>query len=168
MSRLAAPATITTIRPMKHLLTPLLLLILTVGGLTGCSSMTKTIASGLRIEVTQVQRDSGGNVLVSWRVQNPNVVAYLFTKSSHKLTLDGTTVGSFEETVRFGVPAFSHAERTATLVTTKTPAPQIIEQALARGSTAYGLDSTLWVLIVDEQVERISLKGSGQAPVSTK
>lgn len=153
---------------MKHLLTPLLLLVFTIGGLTGCSSLTKTIASGLRIELTQVQRDSGGNVQVSWRVHNPNVVAYLFTKSSHKLTLDGAAVGTFEETVRFGVPAFNNEERSATLVTTGTPANQTIDQALARGSAAYGLDSTLWVLIVDEQVERITLKGSGTVSVSTK
>jgi hypothetical protein len=168
MSRLAAPATITTIRTMKHLLTPLLLLALTLGGLSGCSSMTETIASGLRIEVTQVQRDSGGNVLVSWRVQNPNVVAYLFTKSSHKLSLDGTVVGTFEDTVRLGLPAFNHADRTATLVATGAAAAQVIEQALARNSAGYRIDSTLWVLIVDEQIERIPLNGTGTVPVSTK
>lgn len=152
---------------MKHLFTPLLLLGLVFCGLTGCSSTTEIISAGLRIELTQIRRDSSG-VHVTWRVHNPNVVSYLFSKSTHKLTLDGTVVGTLEDASPVGLPQFNRVERTATLVPANAATAQVVDRALAQGSASYRLDSTVWVLIVDDQIEKIPLSASGSVPVSAK
>jgi hypothetical protein len=153
---------------MKQLLTPLLLLSLVLSGLTGCSSTSKIISSGLRIELTRVERDSSGAVQVTWRVHNPNVVSYVFSKSAHKLSLDGTAVGMVEDVAPLGVPQLSQADRTATLAPSGAAASQVIDQAIARGSAGYQMNSTLWVLIIDDDLEKIVLNGAGTVPVSAK
>lgn len=153
---------------MKHLLTPLLLLGLVLCGLTGCSSTTEIISAGLRVEVTQIQRDSTGAVQVTWRVRNPNVVSYLFTKSTHKLILNGTAVGTLADNSPLGVPQGSQAERTVALVPANAGANEIIDRAIAQGSATYRLDSILWVLIVDDDTEKIPLSASGSVPVTAK
>jgi hypothetical protein len=79
---------------MKSLLSSLLLLTLVLGGLTSCTSTSTIIATGLRIELTQVQRMSNGEVQVTWRFHNPNVVSYLFSKVSLRVALDGTQIGT--------------------------------------------------------------------------
>jgi hypothetical protein len=153
---------------MKQLLTPLLLLSLILSGLTGCSSTSKIISSGLRVELTRVERDSSGAVQVTWRVHNPNVVSYVFSKSAHKLSLDGAVVGTIEDVAPLGVPQLSQADRVATLVSSGAAASQVIDQAIPRGSASYRLDSTIWVLIIDDELEKIALAGAGTVPVSTK
>jgi hypothetical protein len=153
---------------MKHLLTPLLLLGLVLGGLTGCSSTTEIISAGLRVDVTQIQRDSTGGVQVTWRVRNPNVVSYLFTKSTHKLNLNGTPVGTMADTSPLGVPQGNQADRTVALLPANAAAGEIIDRAIAQGSATYRLDSVLWVLIVDEDVEKVPLSASGSVPVTAK
>lgn len=168
MTSLAATSFLRTISAMKHLLAPLLLLSVVLAGLTGCSSASKTIATGLRVELTRVERDSSGAVHVTWRVHNPNIVSYVFSKSSHKLSLDGTVVGTIEDAAPLGVPKLTPGERTATLNLAGPGAGHVIDGAAARGSAAYRLDSVLWVLIIDDEVEKIGLDAAGSVPVLAK
>jgi hypothetical protein len=153
---------------MKHLFTPLLLLCLVFGGLTGCSHNTEIISAGLRIELTQIQRDNAGGVQVTWRLHNPNVVSYLFTKSSHKITLNGTVIGTVSDTAPLGLPQFNQIDRTLPLVPANPAVAEIIDRAIAQGAAAYRLESTLVVLIVDEDTEKIPLSASGSVPVTAK
>lgn len=150
---------------MKSLLSSLLLLTLVLGGLTSCTSTSTIIATGLRIELTQVQRMSNGEVQVTWRFHNPNVVSYLFSKVSLRVALDGTQIGTIEDKSPLGLPAANHADRTGILVPAGGAANQVIEQALARGSAPYRVDSTVWVLIVDDEIEKIPLSRTGSVPV---
>jgi hypothetical protein len=152
---------------MKRLLTPLLLICLALGGLMGCSSTSEIISAGLRIEVTQVQRDPGGGVQVTLRIHNPNVVSYLFTKSSHKLILNGTAVGTLTDTAPLGLAQFNSAERTLALVPAGA-ATDIIDRAISQGSATYQLNSSMLVLIIDEDTEKIPLSASGSVPVTAK
>jgi len=153
---------------MRLLLSPLLLLSLVLGGLTGCSSSSTIMANGLRVDLTQIKRDASGAVQVTWRFSNPNVVSYLFSKSQHKLSLDGTTVGMVEDGSAVGLPASSQVDRTGTLVSSGPAADQAIAQALARGTASYQLTATVWVLIIDDDYEKISLGQSGTVPVSVQ
>jgi hypothetical protein len=153
---------------MKQLFTPLLLLSLVLCGLTGCSSTSEIISAGLRIELTQVQRDSSGGVQVTLRVHNPNVVSYLFSKSSHKLTLNGTLVGTMTDTAPLGLAQLNRAERTLPLVPAGAAATDVIDRAIAQGSASYQLTSSMLVLIIDEDTEKIPLSASGSVPVTAK
>lgn len=153
---------------MKQLLTSLLLLSLVLGGLTSCTSTSTIIAAGLQIELVQVQRGSNGAVQVTWRFHNPNVVSYLFSKVSLRVALDGTLIGTIQDDAPLGLPASNHADRTGTLVSAGAAADQVIDQALARGSAFYRVDSTVWVLIVDDEMEKIPLSRTGSVPVTTK
>jgi hypothetical protein len=151
---------------MRHLLSPLLLLTLVLGGLTGCANTSKIIATGLSIELTQVQRDSNGGIKVTWKVSNPNVVSYLFSKAQLKVTLDGTAVGTIEDNSPVGLPATNQVERTGVFKPESPAAGPALEQALARGSATYQVAASVWVLIVDDDIEKISLAHSGTVPVT--
>lgn len=153
---------------MKQLLSSLLLLSLVLGGLTSCTSNSVIIATGLRIELVQVQRSPDGTVQVTWRFQNPNVVSYLFSKVSLRIAMDGMQIGTIQDNAPLGLPASNHADRTGTLVPAGPSANQVIEQALARGSAPYRVDSTVWVLIVDDEMEKIPLSRTGSVPVTAK
>ena len=152
---------------MKKILSLLLLVLFLVGGFTACSSPDATTA-GIRVELTGIERTGDGAVQVAWRVQNPNVFPYLLNKTTHKLTLNGTLVGTLTDTSPFGVPAQSHAERTGVLTPVKPPAGAVLDQAIAQGSATYRLDSMLIVLLLDEQIEKIPLTGSGTVTVTAK
>ena len=153
---------------MKPLLSSFLVLALVLGGLTGCTSTSTIIATGLRIELTQVQRMSNGEVQVTWRFHNPNVVSYLFSKVSLRVAMDGTQIGTIQDNSPLGLPASDHADRTGTLVLAGPSATQVLEQALARGSAPYRVDSTVWVLIVDDELEKIPLSRTGSVPVTAQ
>lgn len=152
---------------MKHHLSRLLLALILVCGFTACGAPT-FITAGIRIEATRIERAGDGTVRVIWRVENPNVTSYLLEKSNHKLSLNGTLVGTFTDTVRFGVPARNHAERSSILTPVNPPAETVLAQAIAQGSATYHLDSMVHLLIVDDQIERIPLTHSGTVPVSAK
>jgi hypothetical protein len=152
---------------MKKILLPLLAVFALICGFTACGS-TDFLTAGLKIELSSIERASDGAVRVTWRVQNPNVFSYLLDKTSHKLSLNGTLVGTITDNSPLGVPAQSHAERTEILTPTKPPAGTVIDQAVAQGSASYRLDSTLNVLLLDDKFEKISLTGSGTVPVTAK
>ncbi len=149
---------------MKKL--PLLLLAgLLICGFSACTSTSEIIAGGLKVELTRIERGGDGAVHVTWRVGNPNVVSYLLSKCSHKITLNGTVVGTVVEASPLGVPAQNQVERTGVLVTANPAARPVIDQAVAQGSATYRMDSDLFILIVDEKIEKAQLTGSGTVPV---
>ena len=152
---------------MNKILPRLLLALVLVCGFTACSS-PESITAGLKLELTNVERAGDGSVRVAWRVQNPNVFSYLLSKTTHKLFLDGTLVGSFNETNPLGVPAQSHAETISVLTPVQPPAGTLLDQAIAHGSANYRLDSVLFVLLLDEQIEKIPRITSGTVAVTTK
>jgi hypothetical protein len=152
---------------MKKFLSPLLLALALVGGFTACRS-PEALAAGLKIELTNIERSGDGSVRVAWRVQNPNVSSYLLSNTTHKLTLNGTLVGTITETTPLGVPPQSHADSTGVLTPVKPPAGAVLDQAVVAGTAAYRLNSVLTVLLLDEQIEKIPLISSGTVPVTAK
>jgi hypothetical protein len=146
-------------------MTRLLLFLPLLGLLAGCSSSAKIVGAGLRVELLQVQRATDG-VNVTWRINNPNVAFYLFSKSTFKVSLDGVPLGVLVENARIGVPPTSRYEHTSHLAVTG-PAAQAVEQALARGHAQYRLEAvTLWWLLNDDDTEKLSVEGgSGRVTV---
>ena len=61
---------------MKKLLAPFFLAVVFAVLATGCNS-TNSITVGLGVELTGLTRGADGATQVTWRVVNPNVVAYL-------------------------------------------------------------------------------------------
>ncbi len=152
---------------MKKILFPLLLAVVLVCGFTACGS-PESLTAGLKLELTGIERAGDGTVRVMWSVQNPNVFSYVLDKTSHKLSLNGTLVGTITDNSRMGVPAQSHAERTGVLTPAKPPAAAVIDQAVNRGSAAYRLDSIVNVLLLDDKFEKRSLAASGTVTVTAK
>jgi hypothetical protein len=152
---------------MKNPLPPLLFALVLLCGFTACGAPTY-ITAGAKIAATSVERTGDGTVRVTWRVENPNVASYLLARTSHKLSLNGTLVGTLTDTSPFGVPAQSQVERTTVLTPVNPPADAVLQQAVAQGSAAYRLDSTVHLLIVEDKTERIPLTHSGTVPVTAK
>ncbi|HWA26701.1 MAG TPA: LEA type 2 family protein [Lacunisphaera sp.] len=152
---------------MKKLLFPLWFALVLACGFTGCGAPTY-ITSGMRIELAAIERAGDGTVRVNWRVANPNVAAYVLARSTHKLSLNGTPVGTFSDSNRVGVPAQNAVERSGVLTLANAAAGSIVEQAAAHGSAAYQLDSAVFILMDDEKTEKIPMSGSGTVPVTTK
>lgn len=149
-------------RAMKKWLTPLFAVIAALL-LGGCASNSQIIAQGLKFELTQIQRSADGTVEVSYRISNPNVVSYLVDRSSHKLLLNGEVAGTIVDTARVGVAATSKVDRKVAL----TPAAgDRLTAALRQGSASYRLESNVWLLMLDDEVEKASLTASGTVPVS--
>jgi hypothetical protein len=152
---------------MNKILPPLLFALVLVCGFTACGS-PEFFTAGLKIELTGIERAGDGSVRVAWRALNPNISSYLLNKTSHKLSLNGTLVGTLEDAAPLGVPPQGQAERTAILIPAKTPAGAVIDQAIAQGSTPYRLDSTLYILVLDDKFEKITVTASGSVAVIAK
>lgn len=152
---------------MKKLLAPLLLSLVALL-LGGCTNHMAAAVAGLRTEIVKLQRDSNGNLQVTWRMNNPNVVGYVITRNALKITLDGVPVGTVTSSERIGIPALNHAERVSVLTVEGPSADQALAQALARGSAGYTVDATIWLLKSGEDIEKFGLTGSGTVPVTAE
>ena len=150
---------------MKKWLTPLFAALI-VAMLAGCASNSEIIATGLRIQLTQIRAAADGSVEVSWRVNNPNVVPYLVDRSSHKILLNGEAVGTVVDNTRVGLPPQSGVDRKAALTPANAAAAQRIAAAAGQESVNYRVDTTIWLLLVDDELEKASLTASGSVPVS--
>jgi len=152
---------------MKKL--PLLLLAgLLVCGFSACSNVSEVIVGDLKFAPVKIERAGDGTVQVTLRVDNPNVVSYLISKATHKVMLNGTLVGTLIQDAPLGVPANNQEVRTMTLVPAGPAASPIIAQAVAQGSATYRLDSTIMLLILDDQFEKVHLTRSGTVSVTAK
>ncbi len=153
---------------MKRLLTPVLLLALFALLSAGCNNPAKLIAVGLKIEISRIERTSDGAVLVSWHVENSNVVAYLVSHASHKVYLNGVYLGVAKEDEPMAIPATSSAGRTTRLTDGSADAARTVTEALASGSGSYRIDSNFVFRIYDETVQKSELVNSGTVPVTAK
>jgi LEA14-like dessication related protein len=152
---------------MKKLFLPLLISLFALL-LSSCASHIEASTAGLRAELVKLQRTASGDIQVTWRVRNPNVVAYVLTKSSLKITLDGVAVGTVDAEKRFGIPSMNQVDQVGMLTATSPAASQAINQALARGSASYNLNAVLWLLVVDDDFEKFTLTASGTVPASAE
>ncbi len=148
---------------MKNWLTPLLLVV-SVLAFPGCTNTSAIIVTGLKLELAQVERTGDGAIQVTWRIKNPNIVPYLVDHTILKVTLDGVLVGTVTDGARLGVPPQSQAERTSVL----TPADAGAAGRLTAGTASYRVDSTIFLLIYDDDILKASLVGSGNVPVIRK
>lgn len=133
----------------------------------GCKNYVIPTTAGLHVDLISLQR-SGHEVHVTWRVRNPNVVAYVLTQSIHRITLGGVQIGTLTDKDRIGVPSQNEVERSGVLVPSSPAASEAINQAIAQGSAAYTLDSTFWMLVLDDKTEKFARPSSGTVPVTAK
>ena len=149
-------------------LTRLLLAVLLASSLSSCSNVSEIIAGELKVALSKIERAGDGTVQVTWRVENPNVVSYLISKGTHKIILNGTLVGTIVQDTPMGIPASNQLERTGLLVTAGQATGPIIDQAVAQGSAAYRVDSTVFLLILDDKFEKVHLTRSGTVAMVAK
>lgn len=144
-----------------------LLLLALVALAAGCKNYVIPTTAGLHVDLISLQR-AGQEVHVTWRVRNPNVVAYVLTQTSHRISLGGVQLGTVTDKDRIGVPSQNEVERHGVLVPASPAASEAINQALAKGSAAYTLESTFWMLVLDDKIEKFTRPSSGTIPVTAK
>lgn len=153
---------------MKPWITPLLAALLLAAFASCHAGDSEIIARGLQIELVQVERAADGTVQVTWRMKNPNVVPYLVDHAAHKITLGGTLLGTVNDTARLGLPPQSQAERTNPLTPAGPDAAGRVAQLAGQGTATYQVDSTVFLLIVDDDIIKSVLTGTGSVPVTAK
>ena len=153
---------------MKKCLLPLFLLVYGLVFQSGCNSNGTIIVVGLRIELTGIERTTDGTATVSWRVMNPNVAPYLLARTSHKIYLNGTLVGTTVDNEPMAVPARNNAGKTSKLILAGPAAGRLLAEAVGHGPVSYRLDSSLLVLIYNDTTEKSSLSSTGPVTVSSK
>jgi hypothetical protein len=153
---------------MKKWFTPFLVL----GALffvASCGSSSSDLVSrGLHITLNQIARTADGSYEISWQVENPNVVAYVVDHSEHKVYLDGMLVGTVSKKSRQGVPIQNKAEGTDPLTLASPAAGEKLAQAIGQGPLSYRVDSTIWVLLMDDEISKSTLTSTGTVPVVAK
>lgn len=142
-------------------LAPLLLL-------ASCAQPAKEITVGLKLEVTKIERAADGSVVVDWQVDNGNVVAYLVSRFTHKIYLNGTYLGKVAEDEPFAVPATTLTKRTSKLTDGDPAAADAVSMAAAKGSGVYRIDCAVLFRIYDENTQPAHLTNSGSVPVIAK
>ena len=152
---------------MKKWITPFLALA-ALFVMAGCGGMNATISKGLRIALTQIVRAADGSYTVAWQVENPNVVSYVVDHSEHKVYLDNVLVGTISKKSRQGVPVQNKAEGVDPLIPEGPAAAEKLAQAIAQGQAAYRVDSTIWVLLADEETSKSTLVSNGTVAVIAK
>jgi hypothetical protein len=153
---------------MKRLLAPVFLLTLMAAILPGCSNSSQLIAVGLRIELTGITQASDGSVSATWHVANSNVVAYLLTRVTHKVYLDGTYLGMIVDEEPLAVPANSNAGRSNKLARGDAAAARVVAAAVANGSGNYRIDTQIIIRIYGDTIEKSVLANAGSVPVTAK
>ncbi len=153
---------------MKRFPAPVFVLALLALILTGCSNTGQLVATGLRVELTGIERAGDGTVSASWHVVNTNVVAYLLSHVSHKIYLNGTYLGTIEDKDPLAVPANANAGRTTRLTGGDAAASRVLATAAASGSGNYRMESQITILIYGDSIEHAALANSGTVPVSAK
>jgi hypothetical protein len=135
--------------------------------LAGCGG-PNTATVGLKIELAKVVRQADGQVQVTWRVVNPNIVPYLLAQATHRIYLDGALVGSLDDREAIAIPAQTNLERTTALVPAGPGAERGLAAAATAGSAAYRVESTVIVRLYGDTTEKSTLQGAGTVPVTTK
>lgn len=153
---------------MKRLLTPWFLLALVAGFTAGCNNTSKIIATGLKGELTGINCASDGTVTATWHVTNSNVVAYLFSRVSSKVYLNGTLVGMIVDENPQGIPANSAVDRSGKIAVGNEAARQALAAAREKGTASYLVDTQVTVTLYGDEFEKITLTHTGMVPVTAK
>jgi hypothetical protein len=153
---------------MKKLLAPFFLLALVAGFNAGCTNTSKIMATGLKGELTGIHCAGDGTVTATWRVTNDNVVAYLFSRVSSKVYLNGTLVGLLVNENPEGIPANTTVERSGQIKIGDEAARRALTAAQEKGSASYTVDTTVTVTLYGDEIEKITLTNSGTVPVTAK
>jgi LEA14-like dessication related protein len=151
---------------MKKILAPLFLATLLAFVAAGCGSNTTMV--GLNVELGGISRGGGGQVEVTWRVANPNIVPYLVAQASHRIYLDGVLVGTINDKDALALPAQNKAERTSPLVLAGPAAERTVAAAIAAGSATYRLESTVTIRLYGDNTDKSDLRGAGTVTVTAK
>lgn len=157
-----------TLPRMKRMFAPILLLAMVAGFTSSCTNASKIMATGLKGELTNINCASDGTVTASWRVTNDNVVAYLFSRVSSKVYLNGTLVGLLVNENPEAIPANKTVERSGQIKVGDETARQALAAAQAKGLASYVVDTTVTVTLYGDEIEKINLTNSGTVPVTTK
>jgi hypothetical protein len=152
---------------MKKFSLPLFLLVCGAFFQGGCTNAGTIVVVGLRIELTGIERAGDGSATVTWRVQNPNVAPYLVSRTTHKIYLNGTLVGTVKEDDAMAVPAQNNASKTSKLVLAGG-ADRLLADAAGHGPVSYKVDSTIVVVIYGDASEKGGLTGTGTVSVTNK
>jgi uncharacterized lipoprotein YajG len=147
---------------MKRLLTPFALLALLSVFMTGCTSNSKIIATGLSIELTSLAPQADGTVKVGWHVANANIVSYLLSRVNHRISVNGVALGTINDLEPLAVPASTNAPRTSVL----KPTAEAAKLLQSTGSVRYEVDTKITILIYGETTEDSKLSNRGSVAVT--
>ena len=153
---------------MKKAITPLILLACAVLFSSGCANVGAIVVTGLRVEVTGIERKADGTVNVSWQLVNPNVTSYLMAQVANRISLNGTLIGTTLDRDPMGVPANGNAAKTSKLTVAGPAASQILTAAAGHEPVNYRVESNLIIQIYGESTEKGDLVHSGTVTVTTK
>jgi hypothetical protein len=154
---------------MKPLLTPRLLVLCGAFLLAGCGHGNgELIATGLNAELNGIERASDGTVTVKWDLVNPNVSAYLLSRVTNRIFLNGTLVGTTVDAEAMALPAQQTVRKATKLTLAGPDAARLITEAAARGNTAYRVDSQLVILLYGDTTEKAALTHSGSVVVTAQ
>jgi hypothetical protein len=152
---------------MKKWITPFLVLAALLG-LAACHNSNDTISRGLRIALTKIDRTAAGGYEISWQVENPNVVAYVVDHSEHKIFLNDVLVGSVVRKSRQGVPLQAKAEGVDPLILANPAAADKLAQLIGQGPVSYRIESTIWVLLAEDETSKSQLTSTGTVSVTAQ
>ena len=136
--------------------------------LAACQNNNVLISRGLSIALTKIERTTSGSYAVTWQVVNPNVVSYVVDRSEHKVFLNDVLVGTVAKKARQGVPPQNKAEGTDTLTLASPAATDRLAQAIGQGPQSYRVESTIWVLLSDDDTSKSQLTSSGAVAVTAQ
>ncbi len=149
---------------MKRILVPFFMLLLL---LAGCSS-NNIITVGLKVELTNIARNSDGTTQVSWRIVNPNISSYLVDETIHKVFLNGNLLGTIKEKEAVAIPAQTSANRTTRLIIAGAAGERALTDALATGTATYRTDSIIIIRLYGDSTDKSSLTSAGKVAVIAK
>lgn len=127
--------------------------------LAGCASSPKI--RGLTVELAKLEQAADGTVIATLRYTNPNVVAYNVASSTHKLTLNGRSVGTITAEGAVGIPqqfTLTHTGRLKLANGATLPA----------GSAAYSMSSALILRLYGDATDKATFTNSGTVEIVTR
>ncbi len=129
-------------------------------GLVGCeSSRLKAAVKGLRADLVNLSIAADGSAKATLRYVNPNVIVYNVASAKHRIYINGRFLANAEAKKPAGVPPTS--ELVEQDVTFKVP-PSGWPVA---GAANYRVESTINLLVYDDNEETHRLESAGQVVV---
>ncbi|MBI2517468.1 MAG: hypothetical protein HYV95_11225 [Opitutae bacterium] len=127
--------------------------------LAGCGTNTKV--RGLSIELVKLEQAADGTFTATLRYTNPNVVAYNVASSTHKLSLNGKSVGTIVADDAVGIPqqfTLTHTGRLKLANGTSLPS----------GPASYQMSSALTLRLYGDAMDRATFTSAGTTEIVTR